>query len=81
MSVRRVRNERLSDEEFFQEREEVLAEWPTGKDVDLDDGIEFHKQLSHSRVYARKLAEAKQTGDTLVHSSICPSRVGTPLKL
>ncbi|MFC1942416.1 methylaspartate mutase subunit E [Chloroflexota bacterium] len=63
-----VRNERLSDEEFFKEREEVLAEWPTGKDVDLDEAIEYHKQLPDSKVYARKLAEAKRNGDTLIHS-------------
>ncbi len=62
-----VRNERLSDEEFFQERKEVLAMWPTGKDVDLDEGIEFQKSLPPSKVYVNKLAEAKRNGDTLIH--------------
>ena len=32
-------NKKISHEEFFREREEVLDEWPTGKDVDLDDAI------------------------------------------
>lgn len=66
MPVARLKDERLSDEEFFQERKEVLAQWPTGKDVDLDEGIEFHKRLPPSKVYARKLAEAKRHGDTLI---------------
>ncbi len=61
-----VRNERLADEEFFRERKEVLAQWPTGKDVDLEEGVEFHKRLPASKVYVRKLAEAKRSGDTLV---------------
>jgi len=68
MSVRQLRNERLSDEEFFQEREEVLALWRTGKDVDIEDAIEFHKSLPDAKVYVRKLREAKRNGDTLVHS-------------
>ncbi len=62
-----LRNERLSDEEFFRERKEVLAMWPTGKDVDLEDGVEFQKSLPPSKVYVNKLAEAKRNGDTLIH--------------
>ncbi|MFC1942412.1 methylaspartate mutase subunit E [Chloroflexota bacterium] len=68
MPVIQAGNKKFNDEEFFQEREEVLAEWPTGKDVDLDDAVEFHKQLPDSKVYARKLAEAKRNKDTLIHS-------------
>ncbi len=62
-----LRNERLSDEEFFRERKEVLAMWPTGKDVDLDEGVAYHKRLPPSKVYAKKLAEAKRNGDTLIY--------------
>ncbi len=68
-----VRNERLSDEEFFRERKEVLAQWPTGKDVDLEEGVEYHKSLPASKVYAKRLAEAKRNGDTLLRCFI-----GTP---
>ena len=61
-----LRNRRLSDEEFLLERKEVLVQWPTGKDVDLDEAIDFHKRLPISKVYAKKLAEAKRHGDTLI---------------
>ncbi len=62
-----LRNERLSDEEFFRERKEVLAMWPTGKDVDLDEAVEFQKSLPANKVYLNKLAAAKRNGDTLIH--------------
>ena len=31
-----IQNKRISDEEFARLRQEVLAQWPTGKDVDLE---------------------------------------------
>ena len=66
MQVVNVRNKRLTDEEFFRVRGPVLAEWPTGKDVDLKDGIEFQKSLPDSKVYAHRLARAKSEQDTLI---------------
>ena len=59
-----VRNKRLSNDEFFREREEVLAQWPTGEEVDLDEAIEFHKSLPPGKVLAKKLLDAKQKGET-----------------
>ena len=35
-----IRNKRLTDEEFYKQRQEVLAQWHTGKDVDLDEAAE-----------------------------------------
>ena len=40
-----VKNKKLDDELFFEQRKEVLAMWPTGKDVNLDEAIEYHKGL------------------------------------
>jgi methylaspartate mutase epsilon subunit len=68
MSDIRVRNERLSDEEFFREREEVLAQWPTGRDADLQESVEFHRSLPDGKVYAKKLAGAERDGETLIQS-------------
>ena len=74
MPVNQIRNKRLSDDEFFREREEVLAEWPTGQEVDLDEAVEYHRRQSPDKNYALKLAKAKQDGDTLI-----PSFNGTPI--
>jgi len=59
-----IRNKRLSDDEFLRERQEVLAQWPTGKEVDLDEAIEFHKSLPPGKVWTRKVLEAKQKAET-----------------
>lgn len=64
----KVTNKKLSDEAFFKEREEVLAQWPTGKEVNLHEAIAYHKSLPAGKNYARKLAWAKQTGTTLIRT-------------
>jgi methylaspartate mutase epsilon subunit len=61
-----VRNQKWSDEEFQRERKKVLALWPTGKDVDLDEAIEFHKTLPATKNYAKVVAQAKAEGRTLI---------------
>lgn len=63
-----IRNKRLSDEEFERERKEVLAMWPTGKEVDLEEAIEFQKSLLPNKNYALKVVEAKRNGTSLVRS-------------
>ena len=61
-----VRNKRLSDDEFFRERQEVLAEWPTGKDVDLDEAVKYHQAMPDYKNMAKKHAEARKKGQILI---------------
>lgn len=58
-------NKRWSDEEFFQTREEVLQQWPTGKDVDLKEAIDYNKKLPEHKNFAKKLIWAKENRKTL----------------
>lgn len=60
-----LRNKRLSDEEFFKLREEVLASWPTGKDVDLQEAVDYLKKVPEEKNFAKKLRKAKEEGITL----------------
>ncbi|UCG67133.1 MAG: methylaspartate mutase subunit E [Deltaproteobacteria bacterium] len=60
-----ITNKKLGDE-FFDERKKVLAEWPTGREIDLEEAIAFHKTLPASKVWSRRLDEAKQRGETLI---------------
>ncbi|HZK00538.1 MAG TPA: methylaspartate mutase subunit E [Tissierellaceae bacterium] len=60
-----ITNKRLSDDEFFKEREEVLAQWPTGKDVHLDEAVEFLKTVPDHKNFAKVLKKAKEDGLTL----------------
>ena len=55
-------NKRLSDDEFFSQRQEVLQQWPTGKDASIDEGIAFHKSLPEHKVFTHKLNLAKKNG-------------------
>ena len=44
-----IQNKRISNAEFFKERQEVLAQWPTGKDVDLEEAVAYHKAMPETR--------------------------------
>lgn len=51
-------NRKWTEEELFEMRQEVLAQWPTGKEVDLDEAIEYHKRLPQCNVAPHVQGEA-----------------------
>ena len=69
-----IQNKRISDGEFAQLRQEVLAQWPTGRDVDLDEAVAYHKAMKDERIFSKKLLAAKQSGTTLIQP-----RAGVPV--
>ena len=69
-----IQNKRISNDEFFKERQEVLAQWPTGKDVDLEEAVAYHKAMPETRKFGKKLLDAKRDGRTLVQP-----RAGVPV--
>ena len=69
-----IQNKRIPDDEFNKLRKEVLTQWPTGKDVDLDEAVAYHKAMPESRNFSKKLLEAKRTKHTLVQP-----RAGVPV--
>lgn len=61
-----LKNKKWTEEQFFKMREEVLGQWETGKDVkNIQDGIEYCKQLPDHKNFAKKLLKAKEEGVTL----------------
>ncbi|MGL5000806.1 MAG: methylaspartate mutase subunit E [Cetobacterium sp.] len=54
-----------TEEEFFKMREEVLKQWPTGEEVDLEEAVAYHKNLPDHKNFAKKLIDAKEKGITL----------------
>ena len=42
-----LRNKKMSDDEFYGIRKEILEQWPTGKEVDFDESVAYQdrKQL------------------------------------
>ena len=60
-----LRNRKLTEEEFMRIREDVLTHWPTGKDVDLNEAVEYLKKVPDEKNVAKKLRKAKEEGITL----------------
>ena len=63
--MRKLENKKLTEAEFFEERQEVLAQWPTGKDVNLQEAVDFLKALPDHKNFAKKLRWAKENRLTL----------------
>ena len=54
----KLRNRKLDENEFLKMRGPVLDLWPTGREVDLDEAVEYQKKLPESKNWhkiARKL--------------------------
>ncbi len=69
-----IQNKRIPEGEFQQLRKEVLAQWPTGNAVDLEEAVAYHKSMPASRNFSQKLLDAKRDGRTLVQP-----RAGVPV--
>ncbi len=69
-----IQNKRISNDEFMKQRQEVLTQWPTGKDVNLEEAVAYHKSMPQERIFAKKLLDAKKEGRTLVQP-----RAGVPV--
>lgn len=61
-----TKNKKISNEEFNKIRKEVLQQWPTGKDVNLEESFQFHKSLPNHKIFSKKLIKAKEEGITLI---------------
>ena len=69
-----ISNKKISDAAFEAERQEVLATWHTGKEVDLDDAFAYQKKITGDQRFGDKLVAAKKDKRTLVQP-----RAGVPV--
>ncbi len=76
-----IRNRKLSEDEFFKERLEVLAQWPTGKDVDLEEAIAFHKGLPPQKNWINKMRYAREHGETYAITGMGKATVEEQIEL
>lgn len=60
-----LKNKKWTDEEFHKQREEVLQQWPTGKEVDLQEAVDYLKKIPSEKNFAEKLVLAKKQGITM----------------
>ena len=62
----KLQNKKLDDNDFYNIQKEVLLQWPTGKDVNFDDAVEYHKNIPAGKSFSLKLSEAKKNNSTLI---------------
>ena len=62
----KLKNKIIPDDEFYKIQKEVLLQWPTGKDVDFKDAVDYHKSLPPSKSFSASLMEAKNKSTTLI---------------
>ena len=62
----KLTNKKLSNDEFFKLREEVLKTWPTGADVDFEEAVKYQKSIPEEKRFSSELQRAKREGITLV---------------
>ena len=59
----KVTQQRIDEDVFLNKlRPEVLSPWPTGREVDLDDAIEYQKNLPDSKNFTKALAKYRAEG-------------------
>src|SRR5690606_7572827 len=61
-----ITNKKLTDDYFFAEREKVLNQWKTGKDVDFKSSVDYQKLIPTEKRFGLKLAEAAANSLTLI---------------
>lgn len=69
-----IKNKCLTKDELFAQRDEVLKGWKTGAGVNLEEAIEYQKNLPKSKNFSLKMNEARREGRTLIQP-----RAGVPL--
>lgn len=62
----KIKNVKLTNDEFYKEREDVLSHWSTGQKVDFEEAVEYQKKIPAEKNFGRKLIQAKEDGVTLI---------------
>jgi methylaspartate mutase epsilon subunit len=69
-----VRNRKWDEDRFLKERKDVLSRWPTGKEVDFEEAVEYHKGLPDSKNFTRVMQQLHREGRSVIFP-----RAGTPI--
>ena len=69
-----LKNKFWPEELFLAQRQSVLAAWPTGAEVNLDEAIAYQQAIPEQKRFVTKLNAAREKGVTLIQP-----RAGVPL--
>ena len=70
----KLRQKRMDEDLFLKMRETVLSLWPTGKEVHLEEAIEYQKGLPDTKRFGKVVGKLHEDGKTVVLP-----RAGTPI--
>ena len=79
-----IKNKRLDDDVFLKRRKEVLSLWHTGKEVDLDEAVEYNKRLQSLpdvRNTSMKMKIAKENNELYAVTGMGKSTVDEHIEL
>lgn len=74
MKVDSVCQKRIDEDEFMKLRARELSIWPTGKEVDLEEAVEYQRNLPESKSFLKVIQKLRKEGKTVVFP-----RAGTPI--
>ena len=57
---RELKNQRIPEDVFMKERAEVLQQWPTGKEVDFQEAVDYQLSIDKDKRFGEKLAKAEK---------------------
>jgi methylaspartate mutase epsilon subunit len=69
-----VRQKRIDEDRFLEMRKDILSEWPTGQEVDLEEAVAYHRDLPESKNFMKVTEKLCREGRTTVWP-----RAGTPV--
>ena len=52
-----IRNKKLSNDDFFAQRNEVLSQWKTGSEVNFEEAVEYQKSIAPEKRFGNELAK------------------------
>ncbi len=61
-----LRNKRLDEDEFLKMRGPFLAQWQTGREVDLDEAVEYQRKLPDSKNWHKVAQKLHEEGRTAI---------------
>ncbi len=74
-------NKQIERDQFMALRGEILAAWPTGAEVDLEEGIAYQQNLPASKQFAKVLSDASAAGQVLLQPRAGVALVDEHIKL
>ncbi|MCT4606449.1 MAG: methylaspartate mutase subunit E [Marinisporobacter sp.] len=76
-----LKNKKWTEDDFFKIREEVLNQWVTGKDIDLQGAVDYLKKVPEHKNFCIALKKAKEEGITLAQPRAGVALINEHIKL